>query len=176
MAQHRSKAPYVVLALVVIGAAVAGVLSMRGDSEDAGGCQDWITGGPNSNTSRLDTTLDVPKSEWPRFADILRDFARRRGWSFREGTGRDDPDFHWLWMCDGVATMIRAGTDREGGTKIGFGVIHYEYGVPGRDGWRPHYRALHEELEAVWPDRMRYVEGEFGRDIQRPPWLDDAVQ
>lgn len=159
-----------VAALVLIAIAAGFMVQWYG-SEDTT-CHGRIRPGPNSNTSRLDTTLDIPRSEWPAFAQILRDFATANGWSVREGPGKTDPNYRWLDMCDDQVTTIRSGNiNGEGGKTIGFGIIHMEYQGPGRDGWQRFYRDLHRRLEAKWPQRMSYIEGEFGRAIERPAWL-----
>ncbi len=91
-----------VATLLIAGAAA---LMFQYYSEDTS-CHGRIRPGPNSNTSRLDTTLDIPDGEWPAFAGILRDFAAKRGWSVREGVGKTDSSFRWLDTCDDRVTTI----------------------------------------------------------------------
>lgn len=161
----------VVLTLLAAGAGL--LFTVLREPEDTT-CHGRLRPGPNSNTSRLDTTLDIPQSEWSAFAQILRDFATANGWSVREGLGKTDPNYRWLDMCDDKVTTIRSGNLNGEGQKIGFGIIHMEYQGPGRDGWHRFYRDLHGRLEAKWPRRMSYIEGEFGRPIERPEWLGPA--
>ena len=84
----------------------------------------------------------------------------------------DDPAISTLDKCDQAVTIVRASSQYGGGaSRIGFGIIHMNYQGPGNDGWRPVYRDLHRRLEARWPGRMRYIDGEFGQPIARPTWL-----
>lgn len=157
--------------LLAVGAGLTFVVTRTPEDTT---CHGRIRPGPNSNTSRLDTTLDIPQSEWPAVAQILRDFAAANGWSLREGPGKTDPNYRWLDMCNDQVTTIRAGNLNGAGCRIGFGIIHMEYDGPGRDGWQRFYRDVHGRLEVCWPRRMSYIEGEFGRTIERPAWLGPA--
>ena len=126
--------------------------------------------GPNSNTSRFETWLDLPADQWPAVAGVMREFAAAHGWLISGGPGASDPTMNWLDMCDHV-TIVRASSRYGVGDGIGFGIIHMNYEGPGNDGWRPLYRDLHRRLEARWPGRMRYMEGEFRQPMARPDWL-----
>ncbi len=164
----RRTAVVSVLAVLAAGAAVLLLTPARG-----GVCFERLGGpGPNSNTSRLDTTLDIPADQWPDVARIMGDFGAERRWTVESGPGRDDPAYAWLDMCD-TATIVRAGNRNGEGGGIGFGIIHMAYQGPEALAWQPHYRELHRRLEARWPGRMRYVEGEFGERIARPDWVDE---
>lgn len=160
----------IVMLSVVAAAAAALFLAMRVTAEET--CFDRLGGpGPNSNTSRLDTTLTLPANQWPAVAAIFREFAAERGWLVNEGRATGEDVNSWIDMCD-MVTIVR-GSDQSGeGGQIGFGIIHMNYEGPGALAWHAHYRELHRRLEARWPGRMRYVEGEFLRPIGRPDWLD----
>ena len=143
-------------------------------SAAAESCFDRFGGpGPNSNTPRLDTMLDIPADQWPAVAAEMKAFAAAHGWLVDDGPGRTDPNLFWLDMCDSGTSFIRASTDYAGDRRIGFGIIHMKYDGPDRDGWQPLYRDLHQRLEARWPGRMRYVGGEFMLPMARPDWLGD---
>lgn len=165
--------PVVVAVLGVIVLIAAAWFLFRPPGEET--CFDRLGGpGPNSNTSRLDTFIDIPVGQWPEVAQILEQFATERGWSVQEGDGNTDPDYHWLDMCDAGVTIVRASNEQgEPPNQVGFGIIHMAYEGPARDGWQPYYRDLHRRLEARWPGKLRYVEGEFGQTITRPLWLDE---
>ena len=161
-----------IAALVVLAATAVAWFVTRPPRVET--CFDRLGGpGPNSNTGRLDTTLDIPADQWPALAQILRGFAAERGWSLQEGS--EESGIAWLDMCDDKVTIVRASNEagRIGGAnRPGFEIIHMNYEGPGNDGWRPYYREIHRRVEARWPGRLTYVEGEFGEHIPRPPWLD----
>ena len=137
-------------------------------------CFDRLGGpGPNSNTPRLDTYIDVPVSQWPALAELLRQFAAERGWLLNERRADSDPSYRAIDLCDQV-TIVRADNLYMGRRQIGLGIIHMNYEGPANHAWQPAYRDLHRRLEARWPGRLRYVEGEFGRPIGRPAWLDQG--
>jgi len=138
-------------------------------------CHARIGLGPNSNTSRLDTSLEVPSSEWPEVEQVFRDFANDNGWSIRSGENNINGGYRWLELCDDALTTINVGNVLEDHT-VNFRIIRNEYGEPRRNGWRIFYRAIHERLEAHWPGRMTYVQGDnrepnLGEAIERPEWL-----
>jgi hypothetical protein len=130
-------------------------------------CHDRLTSGPNSNTSRLDTTLRIAPSDWPEVDRIVRAFATENRWDVLAGL--DTHGEPYAELCDPIVTTIRVHADRG---EVEIQIIHMDYFGPGKDGWQPFYRDLHARLEARWPERkMTYVEGEFGRTIPRPDWL-----
>ncbi len=157
-----------VLGVIVLAAAV--IFLTRPPARET--CFDRLGGpGPNSNTSRLDTILDVPADQWPAVGQILRQFATERGWLLDAGGAASDPAYAAIDLCDQV-TIVRASNQYSGESRrIGFGIIHMNYEGPGNDAWRPIYRDLHRRFEARWPGRLRYIEGEFGRPVTRPDWL-----
>lgn len=160
--------PVAITAALVLFIVAGGTFLLLRPAEDT--CFNRLGGpGPNSNTSRLNTTLEVPADQWPAVAQIMREFAAARGWLLSEEI--DDHPIQGLDMCDHV-TIVRAGNEYGEGRRIGFQIIHMNYEGPARDGWQAHYRELHRRLEARWPGRMSYIEGEFGRPITRPAWLD----
>jgi hypothetical protein len=160
---------------VLAGLAVIAAAYVMTRAPAAPTCFDRLGGpGPNSNTPRLDTWIEVSPREWPAVAQMLQDFAAEQGWSVEEGSGNKDRDYRWLDMCDDKVTIVRASNQHMGVSRIGFGIIHMTYDGAGKDGWRPVYRDLHRRLEQRWPGKMHYIEGEFGRPIGRPDWLGDG--
>ena len=167
----RSRPVAVVSALALLALSTAAFYLTRSPGPET--CFDRLGGpGPNSNTPRLDTLLDLPADHWPAVAQVLRQFAAEHHWSVQEGAATGDPARAGLDMCDDAVTIVRASSQYAGEPgRIGFGIIHLTYEGPGNDGWRPIYRDLHRRFEARWPGRMRYVDGEFGQPIPRPAWL-----
>ncbi len=165
----RSRRVAMLSALAAVAVAAGYFATRRPDPET---CFDRLGGpGPNSNTPRLDTYLEIPANQWPAVAQILRQFAAERGWLLSEYPSEPDPNVGGMDLCDHV-TIVRADSTYMGSRQIGFGIIHMDYEGPADLAWRPHYRDLHQRLEARWPGRMRYIEGEFGQRINRPDWLD----
>ena len=166
----RSRTAVLVGALVLVVLTAGGLAITRNNQGET--CFDRLGGpGPNSNTPRLDTLLDIPSDQWPLLVQLLKGFAAERGWAVQEGPGTTDPTYAWLDMCDST-TIVRANNRYESDDRIGFGIIHMTYEGAGKDRWQPIYREIHRRVEARWPGRLRYREGEFGRMIERPGWLD----
>lgn len=164
--------PVAVLSAVALLAALGGGALLLAGGDGGETCFDRMGGpGPNSNTPRLHTMLDVPVDQWPALAQLLKAFAAERGWAVQDGPGTSDPSYAWLDMCDAAVTIVRANNRYDGEERPGFGVIHMTYPGPGNDAWQPVYRDLHRRIEARGPGRIRYREGEFGRMIERPEWL-----
>jgi hypothetical protein len=163
----------VIVALALVALVAGAVLLLRPAAAET--CFDRLGGpGPNSNTPRLDTILDIPLDQWPAVATEMKAFAAAHGWQVEDGPGRTDPTFFWLDMCDSGTTFVRASNRNSAEGGIGFGIIHMKYDGPEREGWQPLYRDLHRRLETRWPGRLSYIGGEFMQPMPRPDWLGDA--
>jgi hypothetical protein len=127
-----------------------------------------------------DIDLGVDEDQWPALTELLKDFARRRDWDFRDSSV----------VIPGDVTNIGMSLCAENSLRILVLENHWKtthaYDHPGKftpvvlyggvapDVWQPVARDLVGDLEVKWPGKVRFVDRDGNIRSDRPRYLDQA--
>ena len=129
-------------------------------------CHNPLRGGGTSIAQTAGFDLRVGVDQWRNVEAEVEQFRRSGDWSVRSDV-RTDEGFPWLQMslCKETGTNISVQGIPEF-NEVSFGV----YQPQGGDTWRSDFRALYERINARWPTKVTFKDGE-GQQTGAPEWV-----
>lgn len=123
---------------------------------------------------KLYTELNINEDEWPALTALLHEFARTRGWSFRDGSVQIPGKVNTinLDLCTDDWQMILVAENLWKGSHAydGMGPPMALYADVEPRQWHQTARSLVRILEKKWPDRVRFRDKD-GRLTEPPGFL-----
>jgi hypothetical protein len=128
-------------------------------------CHNPLRGGRNSIAQTASFDLRVGVDQWRNVEAEVERFRRSGDWSVRSDV-RTDEGFPWLQisLCKETGTNIFVQGMADFG-EVNFGV----YQPQGGDTWRRDFHVLYERINARWPTKVTFKDGQ-GRQIGTPEW------
>ena len=128
-------------------------------------CHNTLRDGRKSIGQAASFDLRVGIEEWRNVEKEMDAYRRSGDWSARSDV-RTDKGFPWLQ----ISLCQESGTDIfvqgiESFNEVNFGV----YQPQGGETWRRDFRALYERINARWPDKVVFKDGQ-GRQSPTPEW------
>lgn len=127
-------------------------------------CHNPLRDGRTSIGASAAFVLQVDMDQWRAVAEELNDFGRAGRWSIRSDV-RPSKEFSWFQvsLCKEPGTEISAGQFMA--SEISFFVMQPQ----GGQSWQPAFRALYQRMEARWPGRISFSDGN-GNKTPIPDW------
>jgi hypothetical protein len=158
---------------VLIGRAPFGGRTREGDKS----CHNPFADGAKRVSAILRLDLKLSNDAWPELTDELVRFGRDLGWSIRN-TSQVQPGVAKTWeisLCrsDRLSVFVnelRWATDGYAPASPGLGIPVNMYGEVPPDAWQPVARDLVHRLEARWPGKVRFKNGD-GYEVEPPAFL-----
>jgi hypothetical protein len=128
---------------------------------------------------RENIDLGVEEEEWPELKSLLKDFARSRDWSFRDGSVVKPGEVNAIAVsvCAERPWLNIVVLENHWKTTHAFDhpgrltpVVLYSDGST--EQWQRVARELVMDLEAKWPGKVRFVDAEGQIRTARPKYLD----
>jgi hypothetical protein len=131
-------------------------------------CHNPLRGGGTSIAQAANFDLGVGVDQWRNVEAEMEGFRRSGDWSVRSDV-RTDKGFPWLQisLCKQTGTNIFV-QGMADFADVNFGV----YQPQGGDTWRRDFHALYERINARWPRKVTFRDGQ-GRRIGTPEWAKD---
>lgn len=128
-------------------------------------CHNSLRDGRTSIAPVASFELQVGIDQWQNVEKEVSAFRRSGDWSVRSDV-RTDPSFPWLQisLCrePGTNIFVQGWADLN---EINFSVFQPQ----GGSTWQKNFRALYERINARWPTRVSFKDGQ-GRQISEPKW------
>ena len=128
-------------------------------------CHNTLRDGRESIGQVASFDLRVGVEEWLNVEKEMNAFRRSGDWSVRSDV-RTDKGFPWLQisLCQEPGTNIFV-QGMESSKEVNFGV----YQPQGGETWRRDFRALYDRINARWPNKVVFKDGQ-GQQTGPPAW------
>ena len=128
-------------------------------------CHNPLRGGGTSIAQTAGFDLGVGVDQWRNIEAEVEKFRRSGDWSVRSDV-RTDQGFPWLQisLCKETGTQIFV-QGMADFNEVSFGV----YQPQGGDTWRRDFHVLYERINARWPTKVTFKDGQ-GRQTSAPEW------
>jgi len=131
-------------------------------------CHNPLRDGRTSIGQVASFDLGVGVDQWRNVEQEVEKFRRSSDWSIRSDV-RTDPSFRWfqISLCreTGTNIFVQGMADLN---EVDFGV----YQPQGGSTWRQDFRVLYERINARWPTKVTFKDGQ-GRQTGKPEWAAD---